>query len=387
MSMPETGRLSAKVASTAASAWLQRTTRPRRDQVLFNSYDGKFSDSPRAIHTELRRRAPSLHHVWVSSSDHESGLPDGERVVDLRALSDQRCVGASRLIVSNVEMPSTYQKRRGSTYLQTWHGTPLKRLGRDRLDWSRGPRSWLQSRELAKWDLLVSQNRFSSEIYRRAFRFDGTILEVGHPRNDLLLSNDRDEVRRRVRADLRLDPDQRVILYAPTYRDDQRGQSAFAGPLDLVSLSAQLGPSTVILMRLHHFLRGAVLALGANPALRDVSDYPEMAELYLAADVLVTDYSSSMFDFAVTGKPMVFYTYDLESYRDTSRGLYIDFEAEAPGPLCETPAELAAALGDVTGDASAYAARYDAFRARFCYLDDGRATERVVDHLLGSVLS
>jgi CDP-glycerol glycerophosphotransferase len=118
---------------------------------------------------------------------------------------------------------------------------------------------------------------------------------------------------------------------------------------------------------------------GESPGWRDVTSWPDIAELYLAADALITDYSSAMFDFAVTGRPLLFYTWDLEHYRDQSRGFYFDFEAEAPGPLLRTPEEVVAALGDLDGLRERHAERYAAFSARFCHLDDGRASERVVD--------
>jgi len=112
----------------------------------------------------------------------------------------------------------------------------------------------------------------------------------------------------------------------------------------------------------------------------DVSDYPDIADLYLAADVLVTDYSSAMFDFACTGRPMVFFTPDLERYRDEVRGFYFDFEAEAPGPILRATDEVVEVLKH--GDFTAYKARYEEFAAKFCPWDDGRASARVVDWML-----
>jgi CDP-glycerol glycerophosphotransferase len=118
-------------------------------------------------------------------------------------------------------------------------------------------------------------------------------------------------------------------------------------------------------------------------AVLDVTAYQDLRELYLAADVLVTDYSSSMFDFAVTRKPILFYTYDLEYYRDVLRGFYWDFETEAPGPLLRTTPEVVAALEDLDGVVERSAERYEAFRERFCHLDDGRASARVLEAVFG----
>jgi CDP-glycerol glycerophosphotransferase len=114
-----------------------------------------------------------------------------------------------------------------------------------------------------------------------------------------------------------------------------------------------------------------------------VSQYPDGTELMLAADVLVTDYSSMMFDFANTGRPMLFFTHDLDAYQDVIRGFYFDFVKEAPGPLLRTTEELAGALGDLDAVRATYADRYEAFVRRFCELDDGHASARVVERVFG----
>jgi CDP-glycerol glycerophosphotransferase len=173
------------------------------------------------------------------------------------------------------------------------------------------------------------------------------------------------------------------VLYAPTYRDDvrdSRGRFRLEPALDVDLLRAAVGEDTIVLFRKHHYCVDPVPAT-ADGFVRDVSDYPDGTELMLAADVLVTDYSSMMFDFANTGRPMLFFTYDLDAYRDEIRGFYFDFAAQAPGPLLRTNDELAGALRDLDGVVAAHATRYREFAAAFCELDDGRAAERVVDRL------
>ena len=136
-------------------------------------------------------------------------------------------------------------------------------------------------------------------------------------------------------------------------------------------------------MRLHSMIAGRIAVPRGAPVI-DVSDRAESAELYLAADMLITDYSSAMFDFAVTGKPMVFYTYDLEHYRDDLRGFYFDLAEVAPGPLVRTSEELIEAIADTAVAASEPADRYARFRDTFCSLEDGHATDRVLDLLFPS---
>jgi CDP-glycerol glycerophosphotransferase len=229
------------------------------------------------------------------------------------------------------------------------------------------------------WDFLVSPNAFSTSVFRRAFRYEGPVLEAGYPRTDRLLASDRDTVRARVRAELGIGDDVRAVLYAPTWRDND----TFSTELDMAALAEALGDGSVVLLRAHDVVAATVRA-SDHPAVRDVSRHAEPGELLLAADVLVTDYSSVMFDFAVTGKPMVFFTYDLDFYRDELRGFYFDLPSEAPGPLVASTAELIEALSDLDSVSAHFAEAYEQFRRRFCHLDDGRAAERVVDAVFGA---
>jgi CDP-glycerol glycerophosphotransferase len=143
----------------------------------------------------------------------------------------------------------------------------------------------------------------------------------------------------------------------------------------------ELGEDHCVLLRLHYMLTGRLGAV-EHAAVRDVSAHPDISELYLAADVLVTDYSSAMFDFAVTAKPQLFFTYDLASYRDSLRGFYFDFAPIAPGPLLETSSQVIQALRDLDAVSARYAGRYAAFRERFSHLEDGHATDRVIERLV-----
>src|SRR4029453_7335959 len=190
---------------------------------------------------------------------------------------------------------------------------------------------------------------------------------------------DRDDVRARLRAGLGIHDGTTAVLYAPTWRDDLvlsgSGQRQFDLRLDLAEFTARLGADHVLLLRLHNIVSDR-LELDPGLPVIDVSDHAESADLYLAADLLVTDYSSAMFDFAVTRKPMLFFTYDLERYRDDLRGFYVDLAEIAPGPLLRTSEELFAAIRDINGVIPENAGRYARFREAFCALEDGHATER-----------
>jgi CDP-glycerol glycerophosphotransferase len=350
--------------------------------VFYDSFGGMYSDNPRAIFEELSGRGRDFSHVWAASDP--APFPRGTRTVRRSDAKHLRALGRAKYLVVNAQMPGYVEKKRGAVYLQTWHGTPLKRIGFDNPQWSLLPAGLREfAREIARWDYLISQNRFSTDIFRQAFRYEGEILETGYPRNDVLSSPDRDAIAKRVRTELGIKDGLTAVLYAPTWRDDVvdgSGRRSFSLELDVDLMERALGEDHVLLLRLHHAIPPAEVD-AVKPFVRNVSGHPDIRELYLAADVLLTDYSSAMFDFAVTGKPVLFFTYDLDTYRDDVRGFYLDFERDAPGPLLTTTDEVIDSLRDLGIVAAEHAGRYAAFRARYCHFDDGRAAARIVDRV------
>jgi CDP-glycerol glycerophosphotransferase len=371
-------RARARRALIDAAQAAQRTN-PRL--IFYNAFNGRFADSPRAIYEALRAADPSYSHVWRGRAADASAFPPGVRTVNAGSWPHARELAKARYLVTNVRI--TVPKPRNSTWVQTWHGTPLKRIGFDIVrKLSRDERRELTD-DAARWDVLLSPNRFSTPIFRAAFGFDGPILETGLPRNDVLSSPDKEALREATRKRLGIDPGQQVVLYAPTWRDGINEPDS--PPFDVGRVADALGEAGVLLLRFHRLhLNGPVQPVDErDPRVRDVTSYPDIRDLFLAADMLVTDYSSVMFDFAVTGKPMFFYLYDLESYRDELRGFYFDLEAEAPGPILRTEDELIAALRDAERAAADYAAAYERFRDKFCEFDDGHATQRVLESVFG----
>jgi CDP-glycerol glycerophosphotransferase len=362
---------------------------PLRDAVFFTSWKGKqCADNPLGIAEELRRQGDDREHVWAVA-DWSIPAPSGATVVLHGSEEYFTALARSRYVIANDDMHYFYRKRDGQVYLQTWHGTPLKRIGFDieRPQFASGRSYFTQlANDVAQWDALISPNPFSTPIMRHAFRFEGEIWETGYPRNDVLARDGSSAVAASVRRRLGLPEGKRVVLYAPTWRDNQyyaSGRYRFDLRLDLERAWEVLGPDYVILIRGHHQSADDVTA-GQRPGFAlDVTRYPEVSELFLASDVLVTDYSSVMFDFAVTGRPMIFFTYDLEQYRDELRGFYFDFEAEAPGPLLATSDEVLAAIRDAGTARADYGPAYQAFVAKYCSLDDGKAAARVCERLFG----
>lgn len=385
--------LAADETGRRAQHLLQTRTYPRQrqlpllDVVLYSSFAGKqYSDSPRAIHEEITARGTGLDHAWVVR-DGQVALPETARPVPQGGRVHHELLGRARFIVVNSHLPSWFRRREGQVVLQTWHGSALKKIGLD-IERIHFPNPAYQENlrsETAQWTYLVSPNPANSQIMARAFACQGRLLETGYPRNDVLLESRTGERAERIRRRLNLPPDRTVVLYAPTWRDDRhywgRGSFQFDMRLDVGLARRALGDSHVLLVRRHPNIVDAYLGADGCFA-RDVSLYPDMSELLLVADILVTDYSATMFDFAVTGRPMLFFTYDLEHYRDTLRGFYLDFEARAPGPLLKTSDEVVAAIRDAEAVRQDHDMAYRRFADEFTPWDDGHASRRVVNALL-----
>ena len=320
--------------------------------------------------------------MWLAGERHAAAFPPGVETVAFGSPEAVAALEAADVVVANTHIGFEWSKGPQTLYLQTWHGTPLKRVQWDIL-WSPAGLLERHQRDVDRWDVLLSPNRASTPRLRQAFRYEGEVLETGYPRNDVLGAPDRGERRASVRRRLGIPDGKTAVLYTPTFRDDAvfaEGGRSFALGLDIDAFAAALGADHVLLLRLHYMVEERLPPM-PHPAVCDVSAHPDVSELYLAADVLVTDYSSTMFDFAVTGRPMAFLTYDLADFQHRLRGFYFDLASEAPGPLVDTTPGLIGVLRDLETTRASYADRYARFRERYCHLEDGRATQRVLERL------
>ncbi|MGL3149800.1 CDP-glycerol glycerophosphotransferase family protein [Microbacterium sp. A82] len=339
--------------------------------IFFESFYGQsVGCNPRGIDREIARRAPGVTRYW-SVVDLSVAVPEGAVAVVEGSPEWWRARGAARLLVVNDWLRRRFARKEGQRVLQTWHGTPLKRLALHRPGFA--PRRMAAIvKESRRWDVLLAQNTYSERILKKAYAFFGKpVWTDGYPRNDMLVTSDGADMR----AALGIGADEHVLLYAPTWRDDR---SEIVDFIDLQRLAEQT--DSVVLVRGHsRTLRPGRDQAGARVI--DVTGYPETAQLLLAADALITDYSSVMFDYSVTGKPMYFMVPDLEHYRGELRGFYFELAERAPGPLVTTQDELVDALKDDTVPGR-FAERYRAWQKQFNTRDDGRAAERVVSRML-----
>ncbi|MEV6487378.1 CDP-glycerol glycerophosphotransferase family protein [Actinoplanes sp. NPDC051633] len=339
------------------------------------------SCNPAAIAAAAERLAPEIRNVWVVHRDRVATIPPGTDHVVAGTLRYYRSLARARWLINNVNWPQPVVKRSGATHVMTHHGTPLKRMGLDQAAYPVAATDTdfaAQMKRVDRWDYSVTANAHTTVAWSSAYPAGHETLEVGYPRNDRLAVATAEEISR-VRAELGLAPDENVVLYAPTHREWLPPGTPV---LDIDDLSEQLGAGTVLLARTHYF---AVPAGAEGPRRRgriiDVSAHPVVEDLYLAADVLITDYSSAMFDFAVLDRPIVIYAPDWDIYRQL-RGVYFDLMSRRPGSVATSYPELVEDLRSGRHLAAEATAARTRFRESFCSLDDGRAAERVVRRVL-----
>ncbi len=341
-------------------------------------YGVSATDSARAIHDELVRREPRVRQVW-GVADLSVPVPAGSEAVLRHSREWWEVLGSASYLTFNAGLPAGLVRRPGQVLVQTWHGTPLKLLGHDRpVNHGKAGFEESTSRYVSRWDHLLAGNQHSARAFRSAWFYEGPVHQLGYPRNDALAHTDPDHVSR-VRERLGIREGQVVVLYAPTWREGSRVMPEL---LDLDLLAGLMGPDHVFLVRGHmNISRWRHRPQGQSVV--EVTTYPEINDLFAVADVAITDYSSIMFDYSVTGKPMLFFVPDLDDYRDRRRGVYFDLGESAPGPLLATTEEVAEALRglDPAAYARAYGEKYAAWRARFNPHDDGEAAARVVDEI------
>lgn len=368
--------------------WAKPAVVEPENAVFFRTdMGGSAGDSALAIQQELQRRGADLKYYWAVKDNSIPVPPGGEAVIDGSEKWTEK-IARSRFIVNNYGAIQGYLDHDHQVYIQTWHGTPLKIIGLSEWKYLNGSQEWLdQKREAAGyWDYLVTASPFTTDLFPTEFLFEGTTLELGMPRNDRLAVATPAE-RAAILTKLGIDPSQKVVLYAPTYRDYLRNNwraAAYDG-LDLEELSERLGAEWTIITRGHSFNKRAGALMHGNDRVVDATFHPDIADLYVASDACITDYSSVMFDYSVTRKPLFFFVPDLEDYLST-RPMYMDLEEIAPSPLCRELDQLSSELLDMDQFDAKYGEAYDAFRQRFAPHDDGNSAKRVVDQIMLPVM-
>lgn len=356
--------------------------------VIFESFGGKkFNDSPKVIFDKMKENYPLYNYYWVTTKEAEETFKNKGVPYIIRDSKEWvKTMAQAQYWVTNARLPNWMNKPAHTTYIQTWHGTPLKKLGLDievvsmpGTNTLKYKRNFVASAN--NWDYLVSPNHYSTTIFKRSFAYKNEVLEIGYPRNDVLVNGNTHENINTIKEKLNIPKDKKVILYAPTWRDNQfysKGKYKFDIPFDMDLLVGKLSEEYVIIFRMHYLIAENLDLSEYKNFIYDFSDYEDISELYLVSDLLITDYSSVFFDYAILDRPMFFYAYDIEDYRDNLRGFYLDYEQVVPGPVVETTEALIEAVISNSNDKT-YGIKRNEFRNQFCSIEDGKATERLLN--------
>jgi CDP-glycerol glycerophosphotransferase len=358
----------------------------KKGLVVFESHLGRqYSDSPKAIYEEMRRQGLEFEAVWAYA-DSPEGFPADATLVRRWSLPYLKALAQAEFWVDNQSYPLKLTKRRETTYIQTWHGSALKRMGFDEPEWKLKSRERQaeQQRTLDRFDRFLIRSEHDVRTLARAFRLqERTLLRVGYPRNDeLVQAREREETTGRrergpLAAQLRIPEGKQVLLYAPTFRRRGGGQR-FELPFDVERFAETFGDRYVLLVR-SHYLNHVVLPPSVRGRVIDVTAHHDMTPLLALADGLITDYSSVMFDYALLDRPMFFFAYDYEEYVHEGRGTYFDLLERAPGPVVRSEDELHAVLGSLEEQMTKYAAKREQFTAEFGEYDKGTAARSIVE--------
>ncbi|UQX01139.1 bifunctional glycosyltransferase family 2 protein/CDP-glycerol:glycerophosphate glycerophosphotransferase [Streptomyces sp. RerS4] len=360
----------------------------KKGTVVFESHMGKqYSDSPKAIYEEMVRQGVPFQAIWSYAGAKPTGFPTDATLVRRWSWAYLRALAQAEFWVDNQGFPLALAKRPGTTYIQTWHGSALKRMG------FHEPRTKAQGKAaqdrfqaaVDRFDHFLIRSEHDTRTLAKGFRLrDEVLLRTGYPRNDALVEAHRAEtqsgerVRGPLAAELGIEADKKVLLYAPTFRTGADGTvEGFTFPFDVEEFADRLGDRFTLLVRTH-YLNSVTLPPSVAGRVIDVSRHHDITPLLALADGLITDYSSVMFDYAVLDRPMLFFAYDYEQYATDIRGTYFDLLDKAPGPVVATADELMQAVGAFDEADAKYAEARQRFLAEFGEYDRGDAARQIV---------
>lgn len=367
--------------------------------IIFTSFNGKsYSCSPKAIYEEMLidKKFEDYKFVWGFKEVEEHKWLENNRdtkVVKFMSKEYQKCMAAAKYWIFNYRPRDYIFPRKEQIFVECWHGTPLKRLGYDLEHTDNAMNSKKEIRKKYKLDAkkfkyFISPSKFASEKFISAwnlkeFNKEDVIIEQGYPRNDFLYNYTENDVKE-IKKKLGIENDKRkIILYAPTWRDNQHTATigyTYKTEVDFDKMKKNLEKDYIILFRAHYLVSNSFEFDKYTNFIYDVSKVDDINELYIISDILVTDYSSVFFDYANLKKPIVFYMYDLEAYRDDIRGFYFDI-SELPGPIVRTEDELINQIEFLTKNFK-YDEKYKKFNETYNYLDDGNASKRVIEKII-----
>ena len=351
----------------------------KKKTVMFESMWGsKYSCSPRYLYEYIDENHPDYECIW-SLEDEDFPINGKGIKVRRNGLKYFYYLARSKYFVDNVNFANNFEKRNGQVYVQTMHGTPLKTLGLDVA--GEFPNKKLEKEFIERcdrWDYLTVQSDFVADISKSCFDYKKEFLKYGYPRTDILYTRNNEKDIAEIKKKLGIPVDKKVILYAPTWRLMHQ----FDLRIDLESFRKSLSDEYVLVLRLHHYSVKGWKQPKQDDFIYDLTKFESIEELYLISDILVTDYSSVMFDYAVLDRPILLFTYDLEVYRDKLRGLYVDIEENRPGPLLFNSDELEEAIVNIDQTEKETGHLREKFKEKFLQYECENSSEKIFNEVI-----
>ena len=356
--------------------------------ILYETFHGKsMTDSPYAIFKYLLKSDEYRQYTHVWALNNVNDVVDRKylgrkniKFIQVHSKAYLKYLASAKYLINNTSFPPYFIKKKGQVYVNTWHGTPLKTLGKD-MKGPLGQHKNLQ-RNFLQTDYLIHPNKYTERAIDRSHDligiYQGKIIEEGYPRADALFQSDTREVRQKMERQLHIKLKKRIFLYAPTWRGNVGQVVDEANDLSKIyrQLAEKVPQDATLLLKVHSL---AYKSIADNQQIMEkcIPDSFDTDELLSAVDVLITDYSSLFFDFLLTRRPIVFFQYDQQNYiRD--RGMYLDLST-LPGPICKTIREVTAWFDHLDELKQKYKESYEQMLDRYCPHDDGHNTKRIVN--------
>ena len=363
--------------------------------IFFEAYNGRnYACSPKALYEYMikNKKFNDYKFVWAFKNVNQHKILKNKNTIVVKTNSKEyfKYLSLSKYWIVNSLIDVSIKKKKNQIYLQCWHGTPLKKLRYDIEVKGAVLNTISEIRkrndlDAIKFDFFISPSKFCTEKFISAFNLkklgkDNIIVEKGYPRNDYLFNYKKEDIDK-IKKLLKLPKGKKVILYAPTFRDNQHtsgvGYTYNLG-INFDKMQKELSKDYIILFRTHYFVSNSFDFSKYDKFIYDVSKYDDINDLYIISDLLITDYSSVFFDFANLKKPMIFYMYDLDDYKNNLRDFYFDLNI-LPGPIVKQEDDLIKEIKNIDNYDELYHDKYIKFNEKFNYLDDGKSTERVVE--------
>lgn len=367
-------------------------------KIVFESFMGRtYSDSQKAMYKAMLEDEyfKDFKFIWAFKNPEEHMELENENthVIKYGSKEFYKEMAEAKYWITNSRLPDYLIKRAGQVYIQCWHGTPLKRLGFDiEVEGGNALNTIKEIRykyetDAKRYDYMLSPSRFCTEKLTSAFNLkelnkENIMVELGYPRNDFLFNHTKEYVDN-LKESLGIPKDKKVILYAPTWRDNQHTSGVgytYDLNIDFDRLKEKISDKYVIIFRTHYFVSNSFDFEKYKGFIFNMSNHDDVNDCYVLSDILITDYSSVFFDYANLKRPELFYMYDLEEYQGKLRDFYFGLD-ELPGPILKTQDELESAILNIDGITKEYSEKYKAFNDKFNYLDSGNCSKKVIDKI------